>query len=217
MDINASFDPTATTELCKLMMHHGSDKSVVDDHGKHNYTTFYNAVFGPVRDSPLRIFELGIGTTKVWMPSSMGPGGCPGASLRGWRDYFPNAQIYGADIDRDILISEERITTRYCDQLDPDSIRELWEDPELAEGVDIIVEDGLHNYRANKLFFEYSAHKLRSGGVYVIEDLTKGGIRAYENLIETWRTRFPDFTFRIMDMSFPKNEHDNILLVVSRK
>lgn len=217
MNIHASFDPAATTELCHIMMRNGSDKSVVGDKGRHNYTTFYDAVFSPVRTAPLRVFELGIGTTKSWMPSSMGPSGCPGASLRGWRDYFPNAHIYGADIDRDILISEERIATRYCDQCDPASIQALWENPEFAEGVDIIVEDGLHEYDANKCFFEHSAHKLRSGGVYIIEDLKKEYLTAYETLKELWQFRFPEFTFRIIDLSFPKNTHDNILFVASRK
>ena len=49
--------------------------------------------------------------------------GKPGASLRVWRDYFPNAIIYGADIDKDILFAEERIKTFYIDQLDPVAIK----------------------------------------------------------------------------------------------
>ena len=37
--------------------------------------------------------------------------GKPGASLRAWRDYFENALIYGADIDKNILFKENRINT----------------------------------------------------------------------------------------------------------
>ena len=39
----------------------------------------------------------------------MGSEGVPLASLRAWRDYFKNANIYGADIDKGILKDEERI------------------------------------------------------------------------------------------------------------
>jgi len=57
------------------------------------------------------VFELGLGTNNIGAPSSMGAGGCSGASLRGWREYFPNAHIFGAESDRDILFDEERIWT----------------------------------------------------------------------------------------------------------
>jgi hypothetical protein len=33
----------------------------------------------------------------------------PGASIRGWRQYFPNATIYCCDIDRDIINFSEII------------------------------------------------------------------------------------------------------------
>ena len=32
--------------------------------------------------------------------------GKPGASLKVWKDYFVNAQIFGADIDRNILLKK---------------------------------------------------------------------------------------------------------------
>ena len=56
----------------------------------------------------------------------MGSTGQPGASLKMWRDYFPNAMIFGADIDKDILFNDQRITTFYVDQLNSDSIKEMW-------------------------------------------------------------------------------------------
>ena len=45
-------------------------------------------------------------------------GGRPGASLYAFKQYLPNANIYGADIDKNILFNEERINTCYVDQLD---------------------------------------------------------------------------------------------------
>ena len=40
----------------------------------------------------------------------------PGASLRSWREYFPNAQIFGADVDRSILFNSDRINCCWVDQ-----------------------------------------------------------------------------------------------------
>ena len=115
----------APTTMCRVMTRHGSDKG----QGKHNYTTIYSALFGNLRDRPLLIFELGLGTNNPLLPSSMGIHGRPGASLRGWRELFTYALVYGADIDRDILFEEDRIQTFYCDQLDSAAIRELWSQP----------------------------------------------------------------------------------------
>ena len=50
-----------------------------------------------------------MGTNDTNVLSNMGPEGKPLASLRAWRDYFQNANIYGADIDKNILKDEDRI------------------------------------------------------------------------------------------------------------
>lgn len=64
------------------------------------------------------ILEIGLGTNDPTLVSSMGSGGRPGPSLYAFKQYLPNANIYGADIDKDILFNEERINTCYVDQLD---------------------------------------------------------------------------------------------------
>lgn len=112
----------APTEMCRTMLWSGSDKSLL----RHNFTTVYSALFNERRKQPLRIFELGLGTNNPDLASSMGTYGIPGASLRAWRELFPKALIFGADIDRDILFEEERIKTFYCDQLDRSLIEDLW-------------------------------------------------------------------------------------------
>ena len=133
-----SLNVLAPTKVCRVMTKHGSDKGRA-----HNYSTVYSALFKGKYDQPLRILELGLGTNNPALPSTMGVFGVPGASHRGWRELFPHALVYGADIDRGILFQEDRIKTFYCNQLDQSSIRELWSYPDLQAGVDIIIEDGL--------------------------------------------------------------------------
>jgi hypothetical protein len=109
----------------------------------------------------------------------MSSSGKPGASLRVWRDYFPNATIYGADIDKDVLFEEERIKTYYINQLDPVTIKNFWEKVGKTE-FDFMIDDGLHTYEAGSTLFLHSIDKLSSNGIYIIEDVTLYDLARYK-------------------------------------
>jgi prepilin-type processing-associated H-X9-DG protein len=208
-----SVNLVAPTRLCRVMTAHGSDKGF----DRHNYTTVYDALFGENRDRPLVILELGIGTNNPQGASSMGAFGRPAASLRGWREFFPRALIYGADIDRDILVHEDRITTFYCDQLDPESIRALWSQPALQSGADIIIDDGLHSLEANVSFLDGSVSHLRPGGVYVVEDIHRNAIPLWRRELETkYVARCADHEFALVELPNAVNQDDNNLLIARR-
>jgi hypothetical protein len=199
------------THLCNLMRSLGSDKGLA----RHNYTTAYARLFDGLQSQPLRIFELGIGTDDPDLPSSMGSAGSPGASLRGWSRFFPAAQIYAADIDRNILFREDRIATFYCDQTDPDSVRELWNAPDLRAEFDILIEDGLHTFEANLTFLEGSLGKVKRGGYYVVEDVANGDLPRWRELLRRSDTAYPEFTFCIVTLPW-FNTSDNTLIVGKR-
>ena len=203
----------APTDMCRVMTLCGSDKG----HRWHNYTTVYSALFKPYRDRPVRILELGIGTNNPEVPCHMPGHGRPGASLRGWRELFPRALVFGADIDRCVLFQEDRIKTFYCDQLDCASIRELWSQPDLLDGADIIIEDGLHTFEANVSFLEGSLAHLRPGGIYVIEDIAREAAGRWYHRLETiYSKRYPADEFTFVDLPNRHNSTDNNLLVVRR-
>jgi hypothetical protein len=155
-------------EMCGIFKGYNSDKSAW-----HNYTTLYAPIFKALgyHDRPINLFELGLGSINPDIESNMGHLGNPCASMRSFKDFFPKASIYGADIDRDILIEEERIKTFYCDQTDPVVIKAMWN---LVGNVefDVIIDDGLHKNHANECFFTHSYHKLKKGGLYVVEDIS---------------------------------------------
>jgi len=201
------------TPLCITMEKYGSDKgSTRPSH--HNYTRLYHSLFNSHINSGMRIFELGIGTNNVNLPSNMGKNGRPGASLRAWSEYFPNSQIFGADIDRDILFQESRIKTFYCNQLDKLSIKEMWDHSDLNDNFDIIIEDGLHTFDANVCFFENSIHKVKTGGLYIIEDVIVHNLHLYQAKIEQWKSIYPDLSFRIKNISNERNNFDNCLIII---
>ena len=176
-EMEISYSPCKNSELAILFDRHGSDKSILlqGKAGNHNYADVYEMLFHGFRNIPFSLFECGIGTTNSTIANNMGREGKPGASLRAWRDYFPKARILGADIDRSIIFSEERIKTVYVDQTDSDSIKAMW-DALGSLSVKIIIDDGLHTFQAGVSLFENSIHMLEIGGAYVIEDVS------YQNL-----------------------------------
>lgn len=152
------------TDLCALLGRHGSDKGNATGTARHNYSRYYVALFRPIRSSVKRIFELGI---------------FQGASLRAWRDYFPNAHVMGADIDPGLCFQEERIETWQCDETDPLAVEAMWdavrfsvcEEPKDGARLDILIDDALHTYVDNRRFFNWAWGQVKPGGLYIIEDL----------------------------------------------
>ena len=162
--------------LSELFDKYGSDKGTnknkdhVYDWHPNNYADLYTMLFEGVRETARTVFECGIGTNNPNMPSSMGERGKPGASLKAWRDYFSNAEIFGADIDASILFQEERIKTGYMDQCDPNSIKMFLKKFNLNK-LDVVIDDGLHTFQAAKTLFENTYPVLAKGGFYIIEDI----------------------------------------------
>jgi hypothetical protein len=215
MNIDVEYN-SKSNELCAIMAQAGSDKGCPDNKGHHTYTLLYHALFNPVRDQAIRVFELGLGTNNISIPSNMGINGIPGASLRGWREFFPKGQIFGADIDKDILFKEDRIETFYCDQLSKQSIHELWSQPSLNDNFDIIIIDGLHTFEADCNFVDHSIHKLKKGGILVVEDIYYSTISMYTRQTRKWSEQYPDLRFRLEPMGYCRNTIDNVLLIIQR-
>src|SRR5262245_55874855 len=157
-------------ELGTLLKRHGSDKST-----KHNYHLLYAALLKSKRHSPLRILEIGIGTNDPTIESNMGVDGKPGASLRAFRDWATQAEMCGADYDRNTLFTEERIRTVFVDQRDPHTFTRV-----PGSSFDLIIDDGLHTPWANFNTMAALLPKLADDGVMVAEDIL-------ESYLPLWR------------------------------
>lgn len=171
--------------LSRLSEEYGSDKGWKNLKLKrpftwhsHKYVHVYESMFSIIRHHELSIFECGIGSNNPSVPSNMTINGIPGASLRMWAKYFPNSNIYGADIDSDILFAEDRIKTFHMDQCSIDSINSVWS---MLGNVsfDIFIDDGLHKFDAGIILFENSIFKLKPNGCYIIEDVSSRDLDLY--------------------------------------
>ena len=140
----------------------------------------------------------------------MGKDGKPLASLRAWRDFFPNAKIFGADIDRKILKDEERIKTYYVDQTNPSSIKEMFTQIKVAK-FDIILEDGLHEYNANICCFENSINFLEKDGIYIIEDVYHKDQKKFLDYFKK-----TNYNFSIVDLYHERNIANNCVIIIRK-
>jgi hypothetical protein len=215
--IEIDYRPEPGQWLARLCDRHGSDKGSRDPTGRpypwppHSYTDFYAMLFDHCRDRVQAVFECGLGTYDPRFAANMGAKGRPGASLRVWRDYFPNATIVGADIDRQVLFAEDRIRTHWVDQTDPAAIRAMW-DAEPIASFDLIVDDGLHQFAAGSCLFEHSAHRLAPHGIWIIEDVTGPDLERYRSHFEgsDWRVSYVRLHRRGLALG------DNSLVVIRR-
>jgi SAM-dependent methyltransferase len=207
-------DASLLSGLCDK---YGSDKGQINSTGhpyhwpSHSYADFVERHFEHCREYIKNVFECGLGTGNPKYPSNMGKNARPGASLRAWRDYFPNANIFGADIDRDILFSEERIATFHCDQTNPQSVSELWENIKDVD-FDLMIDDGLHAFEANVCLFENSFHRLKKGGIYIIEDVAIPSLFKFIKYFKTTGFNYEIVNLYRKDLSLEDNS-----LVIIRK
>lgn len=213
--LNIPFNFEIHTELCEIMGRYKSDKGSKDiQKSYHNYTIVYYYLFNDLKNKELNIFELGLGTNNITLQSNMGTDGVPGASLYGWREFFVNSQIYGADIDECILFNTDRIHTFYCDQTKREIIQSMWNQSELQKTFDIIIDDGLHEFSANVCFFENSIHKLSKNGYYIIEDIKHNEIQLFNVKVAEWKIKYHNLNFLLLTLPSYINTIDNNILIV---
>jgi hypothetical protein len=146
--------------------HFGSDKA-----NKHNYHQLYGKILSN-RNSIKNILEIGLGTNNTDVVSSMGVNGRPGASLRAFKEFCPQCQVTGADVDKRVLFNEDRINTYYIDQTDLKTFDALVEKIE-RNSFDLVIDDGLHSVNANISSLRFGLAIVKAGGWVVIEDIDK--------------------------------------------
>lgn len=177
------------TELCQLAFKYRADKC---ERIKHPFTPFYYDLFSKRRRSIKKILEIGIGR---------------GASLSMWRDFFPNAQIYGIDHDPGTMFRDERIQTFFCNQSSRKDLEALI--AKIGNDIDLLIDDGSH-VPSDQVFTCLTLMPLlKKDVIYIIEDVAdmniKEKLKKYNtHVIYLWR-------------SDRKRYHDDTLLVVRNK
>ena len=158
------------TPLCELAFKYGSDKCPKI---KHHYTPFYWEMFKLQQHHEVRkLLEIGVGDQDEMRWTGV-PGYVTGASLRMWRDFFPNAQIYGADIKPELVFKEDRIETFQCDQSQEADLLRVIE--QTGTDLDVVIDDGSHRREHQVFTCRTLMPLLPKNVIYIIEDVGHPG------------------------------------------
>lgn len=145
--------------LTEIANRYALDKgTIIPNDGRHhgprlNFTPIYEQYLESVRNDIKSIVEIGVEN---------------GNSLKMWSEYFPNAKIYGIDINDKSQFNTDRIKCFKADQSNKEQLLDVFKE---IGNVDMIVDDGSHVIKHQLLTFGALFKHLNSNGFYWIEDL----------------------------------------------
>jgi hypothetical protein len=141
-----------------LFTKYGTDKGIW------GYTPAYVRHLEYRRHEVKNVLEIGIcGFRDI-------PNNVVGASLFAWRDFFPNATIYGLDNDsRFVFNDQDRIRTLCCDAYNSVQLHEAME--QFGVKFDFICDDAVHDPDPQIHLLHDLWPYLNVGGVYAIEEM----------------------------------------------
>ena len=152
--------PVESKRLNEVFIHFATNKgshffSDNIKHSGHGYDAFYEKLFKENRTKNLNIMEFGIHH---------------GDSLAALSSYFPNANRVGVDKNPfSTNYKSKRIRTLHCDVSSEKNLESL--SNYLNKNYDYIIDDASHNPIHQKLTLFSMFQNLKSGGIFVIEEL----------------------------------------------
>jgi hypothetical protein len=123
-----------------------------DKVSRHKYYEIYPEIFEKYKNEDINLFEIGVDEGK---------------SLKVWKEYYPNCNVFGLDIQNEIFNENVKIFKG-----DQSNLNDLDNIINQIPKCDIIIDDGSHvSEHQLKTFYYLFEHLLNEGGTYVIEDI----------------------------------------------
>ena len=155
-----------------------------------NYGPIYDKHFAPFREHNINILEIGV---------------LKGGSMRMWEKYFPKANIFGIDINEECLqYQSDRTKIFIGDQSDVSFLRNV---KAKIPRIDILIDDGSHRAKDQKITFDEMYYHVRKPGVYLIEDIE----------LNYWPSKDKDKPDNFMTYMKSKIDELNVRRTMSRK
>jgi Methyltransferase domain len=169
--------PPNMSTFDQLCVAHNCDKGNLPNGIGHGYGPHYEAVLEPLRHKSIRLLEIGVGDGK---------------SIKVWLDYFthPQVEIIGVDNSDCWKGPAPRFTFIQGDQTNPKFLQTL------QDVYDVVIDDGSHTCDGIIPSFEALWPFVKSGGLYIIEDLRCSYMPGYH--VPGWGTQM-GFIKQLMD------------------
>ena len=173
---------------------------------KHAYTAIYDLLFSHRRYDSLTLAEIGILDNN---------------SMLSWREYFPNATLFGFEYMEDKLLKaiSDNLSRTYYNYIDVTRKESISEELENANMLyDIIIEDSTHVFEDQIRFTNEAVKYLKTGGILVVEDIFIDADESkYEKELEHLSEYFSSATFIFADHDLkhsPNWNNDKLLVLV---
>jgi cephalosporin hydroxylase len=182
--------------LKKLMNDNRSDKNTT-----HSYLEVYELFVQRIKDSATNVMEIGI-----WA----------GGGILMFRDYFPNATIYGLDIitpeqvEPDLKEAARIKLLLSMDAYTPELINLF---KASGKKFDMIVDDGPHTLESMLFFVKHYSTLLTNDGILVVEDITD--YEWTQKMLQELPPSLVKSTF-IIDRRHVNGRYDDIILIVDK-
>ena len=179
--LESLLSPGRSESLTQLGQRMGTDKGT-----DHSYLEVYEQLFEPLRRRPMSMLEIGV---------------YKGNSMRMWKTWFPQARIFGMDINPEVA-PVPGCELVIANQTDRAVIEARWSD----ESLDLIIDDGSHRLEHQLLSLCYLWPKLKRGGLYVIEDLSDISMVKH----------FAPFRPLVLDRRHCRSREDDVLVILMK-
>lgn len=217
MKINSIIiDSTKTkSDLCILGTKYPTDKSPYSTENtetsngsghRHPYTAVYDLLFSQLRYKKIKLAEIGILNNM---------------SMLCWREYFPNAELYGFEFNTTLLSNAKSANLKntiydFIDIKDENSLSATL--PKYGK-YDIIIEDSTHIFEDQVRLIKLAHNYLNSGGILVIEDIFRiENEERYNEMISDVKKYYSLITFinTEHDLKYSPNWNNDKLLIFIR-
>ena len=153
-----AFDEALATTIATALNASYSDKA-----SGHGYDKVFAHLFGGKTVS--NFLEIGLFLNELQH-----------TDLNAWASVFPSASIYGADKKESQLFNSGNISTHVVDQEVAASFNAL--KAAFAVEFDVVIDDSSHIYANTIATFEALFSVVKTGGMYLIEDIQDAGAHA---------------------------------------
>jgi SAM-dependent methyltransferase len=201
-------------DLCELGVKYPTDKSPYNTQNyitpngsghRHPYTSVYDLLFATKRFDNIKIAEIGV---------------LDNMSMRCWREYFPNAKLFGFDNNINYLFEGRSLNLKdtLYDVIDVKETHLIEECLNKYDKFDIIIDDSTHQF-FDQINILKVAHKfLNAGGVLIIEDIFRHiNDEEYHVYLEEIKDYYSLITFVLPEHELkysPGWNNDKILILV---
>jgi predicted O-methyltransferase YrrM len=169
------------------------DPTISDKGTNHSYITdVYEELFAPMREGTKNILEIGA---------------YDGGSLFMWKEYFPNATIYGIELEQRVIIEDPRVTQIIASGYLPETLKLI------PSELDIAIDDGPHTPTSQITFMELYLDLIKPEGLLIIEDISQEHVDTLiKHIPESHKNKYI-----LHDLRHKRNGRwDNIVLVIKK-